>query len=966
MQNGHGESPDFRLLFESAPGLYLILDAELRIVAVTDAYLAATMTRRGEILGRNIFDVFPDNPDDTQATGVGNLSRSLQRVLETRRTDTMAVQKYDIRKPECEGGAFEERYWSPVNSPILGPDGRVRFIVHRAEDVTEFVRLKQTGADLSRQSQEIRTRAQQMEAEILQRSAERHRAEAALKDRERDLRLAIAAANIGTWRWDLTSDTVEMSDRARELLGSAATDAAAYRAALHPDDRDRVMQTVQRAVDMGTEYDVEYRVERPGGGYRWVAALGRTHAAEDGKPRYLQGVVLDITDRTEAELGRRAALEQERAVAYAGSQAKGAFLAHMSHEIRTPLNGVIGMLELLAGTDLTPHQRRFVHLGRTSAASLRTIINDILDFSKIEAGKLDLASVEFDLHETVEEVMEMLAARAFRKGLELACSVRADAPRMVRGDPDRLRQVLVNLLGNAVKFTEHGSVVLRVSPDAEAGRVRFEVTDTGIGIAPENAKRLFQSFSQVDGSSTRMHGGTGLGLAISRKLTELMGGEIGVTSDPGKGSTFWFTAALPRARGASQRQAEVPDPRGLRVLAIDDNASQREILLQQLESWGIAAETAASGAAGLRSLRDAAGSGRPFRVAIVDRDMPGEDGFAFGRAVKADPRIDQTTLMILLTLDDAIDPRELRRMGFAGHMTKPVRQSKLFDAIMEAIASPNRPRPAPQADTQLAAVKRGGGEHRHARILLAEDNEVNQIVAGELLKREGYECVPVGTGRDAVDALASGRFDLVIMDCQMPEMDGFEAASAIRERERTIGARRVPIVALTANAMKGDRERCLAAGMDDYCSKPIDPARLLEALHRLLPATTAEPEIPPIDTQALAARCGGNLDLVAELLDKFGRQLESDLQQLRASTQRRDPKGVGRVAHGLRGAAAVFAAGVITRIAGELEDLAMRGDLMPVGARLEELRAEVDRYLAYSAGVLNRRPGPASKSATRS
>ncbi|MCC6659762.1 MAG: response regulator [Phycisphaerales bacterium] len=954
MATGQGETPDFRRLFEASPGLYLVLDADLRIVAATDAYLAATMTVRGEILGRYLFDVLPDNPADTAATGVVNLTRSLERVLETRRSDTMAVQKYDIRKPD---GSFEERHWSPVNSPILGRDGRVRYIVHRVEDVTEFVRLKKAGADLSRESAQSRSRAQQMEAEVLQRSAERQRAEAALRDSERNLRLAVAAANIGTWRWDLLNDTVEMSERARTLLhGGGSTEAAAYREALHPEDRGRVMSAVRHAIDTGAEYDVEYRVARPGGGYRWVAALGRAHTFESGRARFLQGVVLDITDRVETELGRRATLEQERAVAHAASQAKSAFLAHMSHEIRTPLNGVMGMLELLSGTDLSLHQRRFVHLGRTSAASLTTIINDILDFSKIEAGKLDLACVEFDLCVTVEEVMEMLAQRASRKGLELACSVQASVSPIVRGDPDRLRQVLVNLLGNAVKFTEHGSVVLRVGPDAEPGRVRFEITDTGVGVSPENRERLFRSFSQVDGSSTRLHGGTGLGLAISRKLAELMGGQIGVESQPGKGSTFWFTAALPAVPRPETPSAAPAGSGSLRVLVVADGASQREILRQQLENSGIRADVAAGGSAALTALRNAVKEGAPFRVAIVDRDTPGTDAFAFGRAVKADRAVADTRLIILLTLDDTLDPRELRRLGFAGHMTKPVRQSKLPEAIEAAIAVPRAPAPA----AARAVMPNPAPPAWKGRVLLAEDNEVNQIVAGEILRRAGYECRVVSNGREALEALSSREFDLVIMDCQMPEMDGFEAASAIRDRERADGAeRRVPIVALTANAMKGDRERCLAAGMDDYCSKPIDAARFLETLDRLCRARHGPGPADPIDTATLTARCGGNLDMVADLLHKFGKQLDEDLRQLQAGADGCDPKAVRRVAHGLRGAAAMFTAVDITRIAGELEDMATRGDLSPVAVRLADLRGEVQRYRAYSEDVLSRRASAA-------
>jgi PAS domain S-box-containing protein len=676
------------------------------------------------------------------------------------------------------------------------------------------------------------------------------------------------------------------------------------------------------------------------------------------------GISRDITAliRTERELAvaRDTAIESTRI--------KSRFLAAMSHEIRTPMNAIVGMTGLILDTELSPQQRDFAETIRTSAYALLNIINDILDFSKIEAGRLTFETIDFDLREVVESAVELLAQRAHGKGVEIASLVPDEVPVQVRGDPNRVRQVLINLLGNAIKFTERGEVLVRVTKERELQSravLLFAVNDTGIGIERDAQERIFHPFTQADGSTTRKYGGTGLGLAISKQLVELMGGQMGVESEPGKGSTFWFSLPFEVQGGAAGARAPAAtDLKGLRVLVADDNAAQRQVLQQITGSFQMQAVTVADGDAALAQLTKEAAAGRSFDFILADAAMPRTDGLALARAIRANGAWASVKIILLAPLGQTLDPAAVQSAGVHACLLKPVKRGRLFAclaAVRSGAAGEFDPAQLPCPSAAGADAPRAAASPKPARILLAEDHDVNRKVALLQLEKLGYRADCVGNGRELIEALARATYDIVLMDCHMPVMDGYEATRQIREDERAAikaGPSRAPIyiVALTANALPGECEQCLAAGMDDYVIKPVDLIELDAALQRKrdrvrpgAPVAVAD-DAPSLDLTVIQhlreLREPGQPDPLADLVGLFLCDAPDRLTKMLAVMMKGDGAALRELAHAFKGSANNLGARPMAALCGQVERHAQAGEMTECAVVMEKILVEFDRVEA--------------------
>ena len=772
-------------------------------------------------------------------------------------------------------------------------------------------------------------------------------AERVARENEMRWNLALNASRQGVFDVDCKTNKIYSSPLLKEMLGYSeqddVSDDPSWQKRIHPDDRTRVAAELDDYLSRrSSSFTSEFRLKLDDG-EKWVVARGKAAFDAEDRPIRMVGSVDDITGRKMAELELYHAKESaERA-----NVTKSEFLANMSHEIRTPLNGVIGMTELALDTKLDPEQREYLQTIELSASTLLKVINDILDFSKIEAGRIELDVIEFNLRDCVEEALKTLALRADEKEVELLCDIAPEVPHWIASDPTRLGQIILNLVGNAIKFTAQGEVALQVRAEdgeGECRTLRITVSDTGIGIPEEKQKLIFDPFTQADNSTTRDYGGTGLGLTITARLVSMLGGKIWLESEPGKGSKFHFTIqvrAVPRTP-AVETLVDANGLRNLRVLVVDDNSTNRRILQDMLRRWEVETTVVESAARALKELTAAREQNRGFQVVLTDMQMPEMDGFHLVEEIRRNPGLAKTSIMMLSSAHHGGFAEQCRSLGITSYLFKPIRKKELLSALLGILRPEMRPpKPAPVAEPIPQDDLAG------ARILLAEDNRVNQTVAVRMLNKMGHSVTIANTGFEVLAQLESGTFDLVLMDVQMPGMDGFTATRAIRRLSAKKSAR-VPIVAMTAHAMRGDRERCLEVGMNGYIAKPIKASELRAVIDEALPPRKAQQEKagvrpngsnvctpkPAFDRALLVSRLGGDEALAQEIIGIFLSEAPASLQKMHNALTESNAREIERIAHGLKGELGYLGVEAVSRTAGELERAGHDGDLDRAGLLL--------------------------------
>jgi PAS domain S-box-containing protein len=873
-------------------------DANLNLVEVSPKWLDTVGLARGEVVGRTLHEVLPGSSDLWE----GNWARCLAG-------DTIKAERLPVKLPDGSRGWYQIEV-----HPWRNSDGVVAGAMISSQDVTEITHALEES-----------------------------------KRSEQRLNLAARLADVHVW---------EMDFRRKQLFKFGAEDdfyetpntfdllAEDIYRNIHPDDREHAMDAwKEHEENPDIPYNVEYRIKRADGKEIWGCSTTEVLIDDKGRPSRVVGALQNITARKLAEGAMARALDE----AEAANKAKSEFLANMSHEIRTPMNGVMGMNALLLRTPLTPEQKKYADAVRVSADCLLGIINDILDISKLEAGKVELETIDFTLGSVVEDVVELLSPRAAEKGLELASFLDDGARRSFRGDPTRLRQVMLNLLSNAIKFTDKGYVAVEVRSAAAkngATALRLEVQDTGVGVPTEAKPRMFQKFSQADGSITRKFGGTGLGLSICRQLVELMGGTIGVEDRAGGGSVFWIEVELPNGAAVVQeRHRAAKGLKGQKILVVDDIEMNRSIFARQLEAEGAIMAEADSGPSALAAIVTADAMGEPFDMVLMDHMMPGMGGDTVAEKIRANGSLKQPRLILASSIGAPSPSDHAHRVGFDAYLTKPVRHQALVDCLCELVAdddgAPAKDEVVVEAPAPEAPAPVGG------RVLLAEDNEINALLATTILEEAGFSVEAVVNGAEAVEAAKRGAFDLILMDVQMPVMDGLAATRLIRQIEGPAG--RVPIVALTANAMRSDQDACLGAGMDDFVSKPLDPDDFLNTIHRFVGDTERDASVAaaPVEEAAHPDLDDAQLDGLMKLMpparlraiiENFLSSAQTRLQRIEACSQSGNLVGMAREAHDLKGVSGNFGARKLQHLADRLEQAAKGGDEAEVAALTLEVR----------------------------